>query len=69
VPTVMCGQLISLKFSSTVWEYRGWLSAGWLSTVSSQNVALTLSPRSRSRSGPGGAVQEGGVRGPAAGQG
>jgi hypothetical protein len=41
VATVMCGQLMPLKFSSTSWEYcsrRGSVSA-W--SVSSQNVAVT----------------------------
>ncbi len=42
MPTVMCGQLRVLKFSSTVCEYCNWVGAVWPCSVSSQNVALTL---------------------------
>src|SRR5580704_364214 len=42
VPIVMCGQLRVLKFSNTVCAYCNWVGAVWPWSVSSQNVAFTL---------------------------
>src|SRR5215472_6406863 len=41
VATVMCGQLMPLKFSSTIWEYCSRLNSVSPATCCSQNVAAT----------------------------
>src|SRR5262249_61536890 len=44
VATVMCGQLMSLKFSSTICEYCSRLNSVSPATFCSQNVAATCAP-------------------------
>ena len=65
MPTVMCGQLRPLKFSSTVWAYCSWV-ARRLALERLQPERGVYAHRDRVRT-LGAALQEGGIRGSAAG--